>query len=184
MTVLVTLTLAGADTGPFDIYSDADGYTTPLASGISKSALEAGYSLTGVPDGATIIRVTSLETCTNSVDMLISGGTTTTTTSTTSTSTSTSTTTTTTTSGLPVEYQIDNFATGNSGDACTGSTTTSIVYASPGYTVPIVTMILYDSPALTTPFVGGIGWRKLTGPFGIYAVEIDTSGEITNYVTC
>lgn len=184
MTVLVTLTLAGADTGPFDIYSDADGYTTPLASGISKSALEAGYSLTGVPDLATIIRVTSLETCTNSVDMLISGGTTTTTTSTTSTSTSTSTTTTTTTSGLPVEYQIDNFATGNSGDACTGSTTTSIVYALPGYTVPIVTMILYDSSSLTTPFVGGIGWRKLTGPLGIYAVEIDTSGEITNYVTC
>ena len=45
-------------------------------------------------------------------------------------------------------------------------------------------MILYDSAALTTPFVGSSGWRKLIGPVGTYAVEIDTNGEITNYVTC
>jgi hypothetical protein len=184
MTVLVTLTLAGADTGPFDIYSDADGYTTPLASGISKAALQAGYTLTGVPDGATIIRVTSLATCTNSLDMLISGGTTTTTTSTTSTSTSTSTTTTTTTVAGPVEYTIDNSATGSSALACAGSTTTSLVYALPGYTVPIVTMIFYDSPSLTTPFVGSVGWRKLTRSGTDYAVEVDVNGELINYVSC
>jgi hypothetical protein len=182
MTVLVTLTLAGADTGPFDIYSDADGYTTPLASGISKAALQAGYTLTGVPNGATIIRVTSLSTCTNSVNMLISGGTTTTTTSTTSTSTST--TTTTTTVAGPVEYTIDNSATGSSASACSGSTTTSLVYALPGYTVPIVTMIFYDSPSLTTPFVGSAGWRKLTRSGTDYAVEVDVNGELTNYVSC
>ena len=88
MTVLVTLTLAGADTGPFDLYSDADGFLVPLAIGISKVALQAGYSLTGVPDGATIIRAQSQGICTNFIDMFISGTiTTTTTSSTTSTST-------------------------------------------------------------------------------------------------
>ena len=41
MTVLITLTLAGADTGPFDLYSDLDGYITPFETGVSKAALLA-----------------------------------------------------------------------------------------------------------------------------------------------
>lgn len=98
--------------------------------------------------------------------------------------TTSTTSTTSTTTGAPVEYQIDNAATGTSAGACSGATTTSIVYASPGNTVPYVSMILYDSTALTTPFVGSSGWRKLTGPLDTYAVEIDVNGEITNYVTC
>ena len=112
--------------------------------------------------------------------------TTTTTTSTTSTTTTTTAapTTTTTTAGEPVEYQIDNAASGDSASACSGATTTSIVYAQPGNTVPIVGMFLYTDTSLTTTFVGSTGWRKLTGPLGTYAVEINTSGEITNYVTC
>jgi len=89
MTILVTLTLAGADTGPFDLYSDADGFLVPLAIGISKAALQAGYSLTGVPDGATIIRAQSQGICTNFIDMFISGTITTTTTTSSTTSTST-----------------------------------------------------------------------------------------------
>ena len=96
----------------------------------------------------------------------------------------TPTTTTTTTTAAPVPYTIDNAATGSYFDACNGSTTTSTVYAQSGNTVPYVSMILYDSAALTTPFVGSSGWRKLIGPVGTYAVEIDTNGEITNYVTC
>jgi hypothetical protein len=110
--------------------------------------------------------------------------TTTATPTTTTTTSSTSTTSTTTTAGAPVEYQIDNSATGTSGEACTSATTTSIVYAEPGNTVPIVGMFLYTNTGLTTPFVGSAGWRKLTGPLGTYAVEINTSGEITNYATC
>lgn len=89
MTVLVTLTLAGSDTGPFNLYSDVDGFTTPLATGVAKASLEAGYSLTGVPDTASIIRAQSTGTCTNYLDMYLSGGTTTTTSSTSTTSTST-----------------------------------------------------------------------------------------------
>jgi hypothetical protein len=164
---VITLAAAGADTGPFDLYSDDDSYAVAFETGVSKSSLLAGY-YTFVPVGATVVRVKSAsELCTNYVDMEI-----------------TSTTTTTTTTGAPVEYQIDNSATGTSGDACTSATTTSIVYAEPGNTVPIVGMFLYTNTGLTTPFVGSTGWRKLTGPLDTYAVEIDTDGEITNYVTC
>jgi hypothetical protein len=46
-------------------------------------------------------------------------------------------------------------------------------------------MILYTTQSpLSNPFVGSTGWRKLTGPLGVYAVEIDVYGEITNYTTC
>ena len=110
--------------------------------------------------------------------------TTTTTVAPTTTTTTITPTTTTTTTGAPVEYQIDNAASGTSSEACSGATTTSIVYAQPGFTVPFVGMILYDSTSLTTPFVGSAGWRKLTGPLDTYAVEIDVNGEITNYITC
>jgi hypothetical protein len=108
----------------------------------------------------------------------------TTTTTTTAPPTTTTSTTTTTTTGGPVEYQIDNAASGTSVDACLGSTTTSIVYAAPGNTVPIVSMILYTNTSLTTEFVGSTGWRKLTGPLAVYAAEVTAFGEITNYVTC
>ncbi len=94
-TVLVTLTVAGADTGPFNIYSDADGYSVPVAIGVSKASLLAGYNVT-VPDAATIIKVQSTGVCTN-FDLIPIGITTTTSTSTTSTSTTSTTTSTTST---------------------------------------------------------------------------------------
>ncbi len=93
-TVFILLTTAGADTGPFDLYSDADGYFIPFEMAIAKSTLESGYSSILVPDTATIIRVKSTSVlCQNYVDLPFN---TTTTTSTTSTSTSTTTSTTTT----------------------------------------------------------------------------------------
>lgn len=235
-TVIITIAAAGTDTGPFNLFSDADAYVTAFATGIAKSALLAGYTSTVVPDAATIVRVKSNSVgCTNYVDMEI-----------------TSITTycesigagagcfnwdftagsegaivqwtdcdgnnqsrvltdgesgnaclcdgyepTVLEGSLPIksqvgqcspppeEYQIDNSATGTSGDACTSSTTTSIVWAESGNTVPMVGLILYTTTnPLANPFVGSVGWRKLTGPLGTYAVEINTSGEITNYVTC
>lgn len=89
MTVLVTLTLAGTDVGPFNLYSNVDGYTTPLATGVTRAALLTGYSLAGVPDTAAVIRATSTGTCTNYLDMYLTGGTTSTSTSSSTTSTST-----------------------------------------------------------------------------------------------
>jgi hypothetical protein len=191
MTVLITLTTAGSSTGPFSLYSNVDSYSTPFVTGVSRSSLLAGYTSTVVPNGTTIVRVMSTGTCTNYTDISVVPCTTTTTTSTsTSTSTTTTTTTvpptttTTTTSSSPVMYTINSGASGTSGEAC-GQSPTISVWAQPGFTVPFVTMILYtiQSP-LSNPFIGSTGWRKLIGPSGTYAVEIDVNGEITNYVTC
>jgi hypothetical protein len=79
-TVLITLTTAGADTGPFDLYSDADSYVTPFENNVPKASLVSGYTSTVVPDLATIIRVKSDGTCTNYIDLPIVTTTTTTTT--------------------------------------------------------------------------------------------------------
>lgn len=74
MTVLITLTTLGIDTGPlFNLSSSPDGTTfTQFATGIAKLVLEGGYSAT-VPDGTTTIRVTSTGVCTNYEDITISG---------------------------------------------------------------------------------------------------------------
>lgn len=91
MTVLITLTTAGTDTGPFDLYSNADGYVSAFETGVSKAALQAGYSSSLVPNTATIIRVKSTGVCTNYIDIPLTGTTTTTTTGTPTTTTTTTT---------------------------------------------------------------------------------------------
>jgi hypothetical protein len=84
-TVVITLTTAGADTGPFNLFSDADGFTAPFQTGVAKASLVAGYTSTVVPDGATVVRVRSTSVlCTNYVDLPIAGITTSTTSTTTS----------------------------------------------------------------------------------------------------
>lgn len=104
MIIVTTLVIPpGGDVGPFDLYSDSDGYTVPFATNISAAALQAGYSST-VPNDATIIRVISTGLCTNFIDLNINLITTTTTSSSSSTSTSTSSTTTTTTTICPCTY--------------------------------------------------------------------------------
>ena len=83
MIVTITLTTAGADTGPFNLYSDVDGYIAPFELGVSKAALLAGYTTSLVPNGTTTVRVMSANnTCTNFVDIVIGGECTTTTTTT------------------------------------------------------------------------------------------------------
>lgn len=67
MIATITLTLAGADTGPFNLYSDLDGYTTAFETGVSKAALLAGYTTALVPDGTNIIKVLSTGLCTNAI---------------------------------------------------------------------------------------------------------------------
>ena len=79
MTVLITLTTAGADSGPFNLYSNLDGYTAAFEVGVSKAALLAGYASALVPDFTNSIRIRSNnELCTNYVSVNV--GTTTTTT--------------------------------------------------------------------------------------------------------
>lgn len=92
MIVLITLTTAGNDTGPFNLYSDVDGFVSAFETGISKATLLAGYTSSSVPNGTTIVRVMSNSAlCTNFIDIVIGGECTTTTTTSSSTTTTTTT---------------------------------------------------------------------------------------------
>lgn len=71
MNVLITLTVVGTDAGPFNLFSDVDGYTSAFDVGVTKAALEAGYTTSLVPDSTTIIRVMSVGICTNYIDLQI-----------------------------------------------------------------------------------------------------------------
>jgi len=82
MNILLTLTTAGADTGPFNLFSDVDGYSVAFETGVLKSALVAGYLTSLAPIGTTIVRIQSTGSCTNYIDIVLTGYTTTTTTST------------------------------------------------------------------------------------------------------
>ena len=79
MTVLITLTVAGTDSGPFNLYSNLDGYTSPFETGVSKASLLSGYSSALVPDYTTVIRVLSTGDCTNYIDIVLDAPSTTTT---------------------------------------------------------------------------------------------------------
>jgi hypothetical protein len=80
MTLLITLTVADIDTGPFNLYSNVDLYTDPFAELIEKSDLLDGYTSTVVPDGTTSIEVRSVNELCNNFIILTVGATTTTTT--------------------------------------------------------------------------------------------------------
>lgn len=55
---IIKLTSAGVCSGPVDIYSNADGFVTPFATGISIASLTGLFGfLTSLPSGTTSIRV-------------------------------------------------------------------------------------------------------------------------------
>jgi hypothetical protein len=125
---VITLTTAGADTGPFSLYSDIDGFVTPFETGVGKAALEAGYLTSLIPDGTSTVRVKSVSLfCTNYINLALP-------TTTTTTSTSTTTTTTTLAPGTVVI------------DACAGvqadisGNVTAYAYAS----IPVATNVTVD----------------------------------------
>jgi hypothetical protein len=94
MTVFITLTTAGPDSGPFNLYSDIDGFVTPFEVGVAKLDLEAGYSSGLVPDFTSVVRVLSTaQYCINYVDITLGFPPITSTTTSTSSSTTTTTTT-------------------------------------------------------------------------------------------
>lgn len=97
-TVLITLTTAGPDTGPFSLFCVQGGVPVgPFETNIPKSALLAGYVSILVPDNCDIIRVKSTSVaCPNYIDLSLPTTTTTTVAPTTTTTTAVPTTTTTT----------------------------------------------------------------------------------------
>lgn len=172
MTVLITLTIAGADSGPFNLYSDFDGYVSAFATGISKASLLAGYSSAVVPDGTNSIRVKSMGVCVNFIDIVLE-----TTTTTTTTSTSSTTTTTTTTEIPPAlesgAYSSSFLASPTLGCDLVIDTNCWIDTASPG----IITSgdIAYTDVGGTTPIVGGNQYYKMS-LVDSYVVFIDNLG--------
>lgn len=93
MTVTTTLVIpVGGDAGPFDLYSDANGYTIAFATNIDASTLVAGYTSNLVPNGTTIIRAISVGACTNFINIPVNILPTTTTTTTVAPTTTTTTT--------------------------------------------------------------------------------------------
>lgn len=132
MTILITLVLpTGGDAGPFNLYSNTDGYVAPFATNISAAALQAGYTALFVPDGTTIVRVKSVGVCTNFINVAVNVLPTTTTTSSTSTTTSTSTTatptsTTTTSSSSTSTSTSTTTSTTTTAEPTTTTTTTGI----------------------------------------------------------
>ena len=83
MTILIDLSVAGINTGPFNLYSDADGYTSAFATNITRQQLLDGYPAT-VPNGTTNIKFQSLSNvCPNDTILPVISITTTTTTTTT-----------------------------------------------------------------------------------------------------
>jgi hypothetical protein len=89
MTILVTLSEAGNDTGPFNLYTNMDGFVVPFELGVPKALLVAGYSTALAPDNASIVRVQSTGGCVDFVDITLVDINTTTTSSTTLTTTTT-----------------------------------------------------------------------------------------------
>jgi len=60
--ITITLTTALGALGPFDLYSDADGFDNPFDTGIPISSLTSGYGV-NAPDDSFIIRVQSTDGC-------------------------------------------------------------------------------------------------------------------------
>lgn len=79
MTVFITLTTAGTDSGPFDLYSDIDGYISAFETNVPKASLLSGYASALVPDYTKIIRIKSNGICINQIDVPVDTTTTTTT---------------------------------------------------------------------------------------------------------
>jgi hypothetical protein len=67
----ITLIVAGTDTGPFDLYSNADWYSSAFASSVSKLELTNGYPSNDLPIGATTVKIKSTGLCTNFVEVII-----------------------------------------------------------------------------------------------------------------
>jgi hypothetical protein len=144
MTVLLTLTTAGTDSGPFDLYSSSDAYTVPFETNISKALLIAGYTSSLVPDFATTIRVVSLGNCLNSTDIVLS--------TTTTTTSSTTTTTTAFVCDLIIASTVTQDPTNQAGNNGTATITfeggtlpfTYVKWCSQGTTSPLTIIIFLD----------------------------------------
>ena len=135
-TVLITLTTTGANTGPFDLFSDADSYVAPFETGVAKIDLTSGYTSSLVPDLATIVRVQSDGACVNYIDLTIV------------------TTTTTTTTAAPVyAFTGSGYSNLNENDACSDAIANNRTLTSDCATI-IAGCVIFTNPLGTNPLLG------------------------------
>ena len=161
MLIQITITIPpGGAAGPFDLYSDADGFTTPFETQVPAVDLVAGYTVT-LPMGATIIRVCSVGTCENCIDLPTNCPTTTTTTTVAPTTTTTTTvaTTTTSTTVAPTTTTTTTAATTTTTTTVAPTTTTTTT------TAPTTTTTTTAAPTTTTTTTGTpekLSWELTT----------------------
>jgi len=82
MNVFIQFTTIGTDAGPFNLYSNVDGYVATFENGITRAQLLAGFPSANAPAGTTSVMVKSFGACSTQVVILLPGVTTTTTTTT------------------------------------------------------------------------------------------------------
>ncbi len=167
MTVLITLTTAGADSGPFNLYTNLDGYVSAFATGVSKSALLAGYTSSAVPDFATIIRVKSNGDCVNYIDIVLTG----------------LTTTTTTTAVAAALWDVSTLSNGSRSIACTYSVDQNLFAAAIPSGVLNITR-LYTNAGLTNGYPGFGNFYRIREGSNFFSITIDASGYVTNILAC
>jgi hypothetical protein len=163
MTVLITLTTAGLDSGPFNLYSDVDGYTTAFETGVSKTALVSGYTSSLVTNGTVTVRVKSTGTCTNYIDIPIGGITTT-----------TSSTSTTTTTSAPAASVTLSTATCRSGN-CNDNATCGVRLPVTAYNAPVgyyIEMIVEASAGASITYSQGQGYAVYTEQNALATLEV------------
>lgn len=165
MTVVITLTTAATDTGPFDLYSNLDGYVTPFAIGVSKGSLLGGYTSTVCPDYTITVRCKSAGDCVNYVDIVLTNAITTTTTSTTV---------------AFIAYQLSSPGKANPGLSCAEVVFPTTVYTN--YLGIGFGSVVYTDSGLTTILVGADLWfqESVSGT----AFRINNLGVIDAYTNC
>ena len=182
MLIQITITIPpGGAAGPFDLYSDADGFTTPFETQVPAVDLVAGYTVT-LPMGATIIRVCSVGTCENCIDLPTNCPTTTSTTTVAPTTTTTTTvaTTTTSTTVAPTTTTTTTIAPTTTTTTTVAPTTTTTTTVAPTTTTtttvaPTTTTTTTVAPTTTTTTTGTpekLSWELTTTT----ASEISTVG--------
>ena len=67
MTGIIQITTIGADAGPFNIFSDVTGFISAFETNITRSELLSGYATSNIPLGTTVIKIVSVDKCTNEI---------------------------------------------------------------------------------------------------------------------
>lgn len=69
--LLLTLTNCTPTAGPFDLYSNVDGFAVPFDTNVTRAQMLAGYTTTTAPDTASEIKIKSKGVCINEIKLTV-----------------------------------------------------------------------------------------------------------------